>query len=129
MAKVGEGDPRWIVTNREDGQNVNAWHWVEHNCLPVAVEAAHEAFTQKVLYEEKDDILKITKADVSGEATANNRKGKSIISSIYGFQLFIFMKLNLIYLSKLLLTEKQLLVLISFPMLLMKMKMNNMKSR
>lgn len=27
MAKVGEGDPRWIVTGREDGKNVNNWHW------------------------------------------------------------------------------------------------------
>lgn len=30
MAKVGEGDPRWIVTGREDGKNVNNWHWYAH---------------------------------------------------------------------------------------------------
>jgi hypothetical protein len=29
MAKVGEGDPRWIVQNRADGTNVNQWHWTE----------------------------------------------------------------------------------------------------
>lgn len=27
MAKIGEGDPRWIVDQREDGRNVNSWHW------------------------------------------------------------------------------------------------------
>lgn len=29
MAKWGEGDPRWVVEHREDGKNVNAWHWNE----------------------------------------------------------------------------------------------------
>jgi activator of HSP90 ATPase len=27
MAKIGEGDPRWVVREREDGTNVNGWHW------------------------------------------------------------------------------------------------------
>lgn len=27
MARIGEGDPRWIVNEREDGRNVNSWHW------------------------------------------------------------------------------------------------------
>ena len=27
MAKWGEGDPRWIVEERDDGTNVNNWHW------------------------------------------------------------------------------------------------------
>ena len=31
MAKVGEGDERWIVKEREDGTNVNGWHWKETN--------------------------------------------------------------------------------------------------
>ena len=29
MAKIGEGDERWIVADREDGTNVNSWHWQE----------------------------------------------------------------------------------------------------
>ena len=29
MAKWGEGDERWIVQEREDGANVNGWHWEE----------------------------------------------------------------------------------------------------
>ena len=27
MAKLGEGDERWIVKERADGQNCNNWHW------------------------------------------------------------------------------------------------------
>ena len=27
MAKVGEGDERWIVKERADGHNCNNWHW------------------------------------------------------------------------------------------------------
>lgn len=33
MAKWGEGDPRWIVDDRNDGKNVNGWHWSEVNKL------------------------------------------------------------------------------------------------
>lgn len=33
MAKWGEGDPRWIVEHRNDGKNVNGWHWQEVNKL------------------------------------------------------------------------------------------------
>jgi hypothetical protein len=29
MAKWGEGDSRWIVQERDDGANVNGWHWEE----------------------------------------------------------------------------------------------------
>jgi hypothetical protein len=28
MARWGEGDERWIVSDRPDGTNVNGWHWV-----------------------------------------------------------------------------------------------------
>jgi hypothetical protein len=33
MAKIGETDPRWIVAERNDGANVNGWHWQERNCM------------------------------------------------------------------------------------------------
>lgn len=31
MAKWEEKDPRWLVTERTDGHNVNSWHWQEVN--------------------------------------------------------------------------------------------------
>lgn len=33
MAEFGKGDPRWIVDERKDGRNVNAWHWYVHLLL------------------------------------------------------------------------------------------------
>ena len=34
MAKLGEGDARWIVADRQDGTNVHNWHWAEKDVLP-----------------------------------------------------------------------------------------------
>ncbi|KAK9907766.1 hypothetical protein WJX75_009571 [Coccomyxa subellipsoidea] len=34
MAKWEERSDRWIVEEREDGSNVNGWHWQEQNKLP-----------------------------------------------------------------------------------------------
>ena len=36
MAKVGEGDDRWIVEDRADGTNVHGWHWQEKDAMPWA---------------------------------------------------------------------------------------------
>lgn len=36
MAKLGEGDARWIVADRQDGTNVHNWHWSEKDVLPWA---------------------------------------------------------------------------------------------
>ena len=33
MAKWEDKDPRWLVADRQDGQNVNSWHWEEKNRL------------------------------------------------------------------------------------------------
>jgi hypothetical protein len=38
MAEPGKADERWIVKEREDGRNVNCWHWEEKNRLPWAKE-------------------------------------------------------------------------------------------
>ena len=83
MAKVGEGDARWIVSERADGANVNNWHWQEKD----AFEWAKDRF--------KDLLGDITVADggephhgvvlrttgvtsLTGEAYVNRRKGKII---------------------------------------------------
>lgn len=43
MAKVGEGDERWIVSERQDGANVHGWHWQEKDCLAWAKVRTHTA--------------------------------------------------------------------------------------
>ncbi|CAH0552843.1 unnamed protein product [Brassicogethes aeneus] len=78
MAKWGEGDPRWIVEERPDATNVNNWHWTEKNASPWSQEKIKELFNNiKVNTDEAD--IKISEVDkCTGEASANNRKGKLI---------------------------------------------------
>jgi hypothetical protein len=38
MAEPDKADERWIVKEREDGRNVNSWHWEEKQRLPWARE-------------------------------------------------------------------------------------------
>ena len=43
MAKLGEGDERWIVEEKgRDGVNVNGWHWQELDCLSWAKVCLYE---------------------------------------------------------------------------------------
>ncbi|KAA8499931.1 Activator of 90 kDa heat shock protein ATPase-like 1 [Porphyridium purpureum] len=49
MAKVGEGDARWIVEDREDGANVNNWHWAERNVFSWASARLRELLQGVVL--------------------------------------------------------------------------------
>ncbi|XP_046848600.1 activator of 90 kDa heat shock protein ATPase homolog 1-like [Xenia sp. Carnegie-2017] len=78
MAKWGEGDPRWIVEEREDAKNVNNWHWSEKNATPWSKARLKELFTKLQLNFEggECEIVEVTKLE--GEATANNRKAKLI---------------------------------------------------
>eukprot|EP01113_Clastostelium_recurvatum_P036026 TRINITY_DN5083_c0_g1_i1.p1 TRINITY_DN5083_c0_g1~~TRINITY_DN5083_c0_g1_i1.p1 ORF type:complete len:337 (+),score=105.01 TRINITY_DN5083_c0_g1_i1:57-1067(+) len=79
MAKVGEGDPRWLVENRADGRNVNAWHWEEKDIMKWATGEFTNELTGTTLWEGQDGSCKIKSVSkVGGEATANNRKGKTI---------------------------------------------------
>ena len=76
MAKTGEGDARWIVSERKDGTNVNGWHWQETDVLPWA--------KQKIAKIYQDlDLPSLTidheSAEVTGEAYVNTRKGKLIV--------------------------------------------------
>lgn len=75
MAKLGEGDPRWLVQERADGANVNNWHWTELDCSAWAKDRLTSLL--KTIDETKDDCaFKITVESVTGEASVNTRKGK-----------------------------------------------------
>ncbi|XP_046810012.1 activator of 90 kDa heat shock protein ATPase homolog 2 [Lucilia cuprina] len=78
MAKWGEGDPRWIVEERPDATNVNNWHWTEKNATPWSKDRFQHLFKNLTI---GDDNIRCTIESIekcSGEATANNRKGKLI---------------------------------------------------
>jgi len=77
MAKWGEGDPRWIVEEREDAKNVNNWHWNEKDCTQWTKDALPEFFKKIPIIDSKDTTIEIAKLNsVQGEVSANLRKGK-----------------------------------------------------
>lgn len=78
MAKLGEGDARWIVTDRKDGTNVNSWHWEEKDLSSVVHEELKSTFKNMQLCEGAGGLsLKIKElSEVSGDVTVAQRKGK-----------------------------------------------------
>jgi len=79
MAKIGEGDDRWIVKEREDGTNVHGWHWQEKDALQWSRERLSELCTLTVLDGEGCLFLRCTGVtQCTGEAYVNKRKGKII---------------------------------------------------
>eukprot|EP00201_Polytomella_parva_P016325 CAMPEP_0175055516 /NCGR_PEP_ID=MMETSP0052_2-20121109/10128_1 /TAXON_ID=51329 ORGANISM="Polytomella parva, Strain SAG 63-3" /NCGR_SAMPLE_ID=MMETSP0052_2 /ASSEMBLY_ACC=CAM_ASM_000194 /LENGTH=372 /DNA_ID=CAMNT_0016320379 /DNA_START=46 /DNA_END=1164 /DNA_ORIENTATION=+ len=82
MAKIGEGDPRWLVEERKDGRNVNNWHWTETDCLEWSKKRLSEIFTDTtILNGSSGPYCKTTGVDsVTGEAFINIRKQKLIPS-------------------------------------------------
>eukprot|EP00850_Spirogloea_muscicola_P018054 SM000161S02436 [mRNA] locus=s161:242444:244599:+ [translate_table: standard] len=80
MARLGEGDGRWIVQERADGTNVHQWHWAERDCLPWArARLAQLLAGAPVLAGEGGLWLRIARLDeLDGDAYVNIRKGKII---------------------------------------------------
>jgi len=80
MAKIGEGDTRWIVQTRDDGKNVNNWHWSETDCLAWSKKRITALLSNiSFLDDPAHGYCKTTTVQsVTGECTANNRKGKTI---------------------------------------------------
>eukprot|EP01119_Soliformovum_irregulare_P021605 TRINITY_DN722_c0_g1_i1.p1 TRINITY_DN722_c0_g1~~TRINITY_DN722_c0_g1_i1.p1 ORF type:complete len:334 (-),score=84.19 TRINITY_DN722_c0_g1_i1:96-1097(-) len=77
MAKSGEGDARWIVTNRDDGKNVGNWHWTETDYTGWVSKKLIELLNNLAL---ESSLMKATTNTVNtkGEVTINTRKGKVI---------------------------------------------------
>ena len=82
MAKLGEGDDRWIVKERDDGTNVNAWHWQEKDAFEWSKERFNDLLVLTVSEGAAEDggvYLKTTGVtSLTGEAYVNRRKGKII---------------------------------------------------
>lgn len=81
MAKLGEGDARWIVSERQDGTNVHNWHWAEKDVLPWSQSRLTELLGGLRLAEgEVGGLEASSSSEVSceGEAVINNRKNKLI---------------------------------------------------
>jgi activator of HSP90 ATPase len=76
MARIEEGDERWIVKDMGDsGKNVNNWHWTEKNITTYCKDEITKLFQDFPLY--KDNGIKITTTHVvhyEGEAIVTTRK-------------------------------------------------------
>ncbi|WIA28277.1 hypothetical protein OEZ86_010830 [Tetradesmus obliquus] len=74
MAKWDERDPRWLVQHRDDGKNVNGWHWEEKNRLEWTKQRLRELLPAIPAAETGN--LRISEVtDVVGEAMTSTRKG------------------------------------------------------
>eukprot|EP00775_Hariotina_reticulata_P000610 gene610-898_t len=80
MAKIGEGDPRWIVNVREDGTNVNQWHWKEKDCTEWTRQRLNTLFTGLTLVSGSCTVTATGLRSVEGDAYLNVRKAKLIAS-------------------------------------------------
>ncbi|XP_051020923.1 activator of 90 kDa heat shock protein ATPase homolog 2 isoform X7 [Acomys russatus] len=78
MAKWGQGDPRWIVEEREDGTNVNNWHWTERDATIWSKGKLRELLVGIAVENEagRGEISELKQ--VEGEASCSSRKGKLI---------------------------------------------------
>lgn len=75
MAKLGEGDERWIVKEREDGRNVNAWHWEERDQTEWAKKRLREMLTGLAPLDDSTGFVKVTSVDsITGEVSLQSRK-------------------------------------------------------
>jgi len=78
MAKIGEGDSRWIVSHRTDGKNVDNWHWTEKDMFPWS-KSQFEILFQDLDIPSTRANIKIDKVEsVKGNMVVCNRKNKTI---------------------------------------------------
>ena len=80
-AEAGKGDPRWIVTDRPDGANVNAWHWEERDMMMWARERLPElllaARGEMAGFEGLSGHYAVTNVtSITGDCVIHCRKGK-----------------------------------------------------
>eukprot|EP01065_Artemidia_motanka_P025500 TRINITY_DN30492_c0_g1_i1.p1 TRINITY_DN30492_c0_g1~~TRINITY_DN30492_c0_g1_i1.p1 ORF type:complete len:338 (+),score=140.90 TRINITY_DN30492_c0_g1_i1:57-1016(+) len=77
--KIG-GDPRWVVSDRADGANVNGWHWEEKNITAAARKLLTRCISSVTLLNRDGVALRLLAfregKGPEGEAIALNRRRK-----------------------------------------------------
>ncbi|KAA6426690.1 hypothetical protein WJX79_001968 [Trebouxia sp. C0005] len=78
MAKWEDKDPKWIVQDRQDGSNVNGWHWEEKNQLGWSKQKLEELLVGLLVdMSAVQGNAKVTALkDLKGEALLTTRKGR-----------------------------------------------------
>lgn len=77
MALQGEGDPRWVVRERQDGRNVNGWHWEDKDVTTWAQDRLRQLICRDSCstHEPSPGAAVSSVESVDGDATLYNRKG------------------------------------------------------
>lgn len=77
MALRGEGDPRWVVRERQDGRNVNGWHWEDKNVSEWAQTRLKALISSSFCRTPNPapGVAVSSVETVEGDATLYNRKG------------------------------------------------------
>ncbi|KAG1666027.1 hypothetical protein FOA52_006901 [Chlamydomonas sp. UWO 241] len=73
MAKLGAGDPRWIVEEREDGKNVGSWHWEDISKIKWSKERLPELLVG--VSSSSGNLSIVSIKSITGEASITTRKG------------------------------------------------------
>jgi hypothetical protein len=87
MAKLGEGDDRWIVQERADGANCNNWHWTTKDMTARVKAELSEKMRALKFSGELLEGCHITSDEITGEASVNNRKGSVFLMYELGVKL------------------------------------------
>uniref|UniRef100_A0AAA9TAF6 Activator of HSP90 ATPase homolog 2 n=1 Tax=Bos taurus TaxID=9913 RepID=A0AAA9TAF6_BOVIN len=99
MAKWGQGDPRWIVEEREDGTNVNNWHWTERDATSWSKGRLRELLVGITVENEAGRCEISELKQVEGEASCSSRKGKLIF--FYEWNIKLGWKVSAIHIGQL----------------------------
>ena len=84
MAKLGgpSQDPRWLVAERNDGTNVNGWHWQMSDMTEITKAALKVSLEAPTLLSNTSSKLRhcaLTKVVVRGDCSVTTRKGKRFL--------------------------------------------------
>ena len=75
MAKWDEKDPRWLVEHREDGANVNGWHWNEMNKTEWAKATLNDLLNEIKNSDSSGNNVQAQVKSITGDASVSTRKG------------------------------------------------------
>ena len=82
MASASQADPRWLVSDRADGTNVNAWHWTTKDVTELTKVALKVALEAPRLLSGVSPLLQhcqLENVAVRGDCSINARKGRKFI--------------------------------------------------
>ena len=82
MAALDARDPRWVVTERADGKNVNSWHWTSRDVTELTRATLKVALEAPTLLGGASSLLQdclLSNVAIRGDCSVNTRKGRKFL--------------------------------------------------